>query len=97
MPQKPKSRQSGKKNFPAAAPALPPHPHSVVADDHRRGPLWRPQHADERAGGFEVGRARRGRRRRPITQTIELEPDILVLDLLMPRLPRPRSPCGPDS
>ena len=57
----------------------------VVADDH---PVVRfgVKNMLEREPGFEVvGEAEDGDD--AITQTLELEPDILLLDLLMPRLP----------
>src|ERR1700750_1123336 len=57
----------------------------VVADDH---PVVRfgVKNMLEREEGFEVvGEAEDGDT--AITQTIELEPDILLLDLYMPRLP----------
>jgi DNA-binding NarL/FixJ family response regulator len=77
------SRQSAKKSSPPA-PVLP-NIRIVVADDHpvvrfgvRNMLLSEP--------GFDVvGEAEDGDD--AITQTLELEPDILLLDLLMPRLP----------
>jgi len=78
-----KSRQSARNTFPGS-PCPAHHPHRRCRRSSR-GPLRRPQHADERAG------IRGGREAEDgddaITQTIELEPDILLLDLLMPRLP----------
>jgi DNA-binding NarL/FixJ family response regulator len=84
MPVKtPTNRQSAKKSS-APAPVLPSI-RIVVADDHPvvrfgvRNMLLNEQ-------GFEVvGEAEDGDD--AITQTLELEPDILLLDLLMPRLP----------
>ena len=78
-----KSRQSARKTSPAA-PALPTI-RIVVADDH---PVVRfgVRNMLINEPGFEVvGEAEDGDD--AITQTIELEPDILLLDLLMPRLP----------
>jgi len=78
-----KSRQSAKEPAPAA-PALP-NIRIVVADDH---PVVRfgVRNMLLNEPGFEVvGEAEDGDD--AITQTIELEPDILLLDLLMPRLP----------
>ena len=57
----------------------------VVADDHPVVSHWRAQHA-RRYEGFEVvGDAADGDE--AITQTLELQPDILLLDVQMPRLP----------
>ena len=78
-----KSRQSARNTSPAA-PALPTI-RIVVADDH---PVVRfgVRNMLMNEPGFEVvGEAEDGDD--AITQTIELEPDILLLDLLMPRLP----------
>jgi len=82
------SRQSAKKSSPKqsapAAPALPAI-RIVVADDH---PVVRfgVRNMLMNELGFEVvGEAEDGDD--AITQTLELEPDILLLDLLMPRLP----------
>jgi DNA-binding NarL/FixJ family response regulator len=82
------SRQPARKSSPAksspAAPALPTI-RIVVADDH---PVVRfgVRNMLLNEPGFEVvGEAEDGDD--AITQTIELEPDILLLDLLMPRLP----------
>jgi two-component system, NarL family, nitrate/nitrite response regulator NarL len=78
-----KTRQSARKTAPAA-PALPTI-RIVVADDH---PVVRfgVRNMLLNEPGFEVvGEAGDGDD--AITQTIELEPDILLLDLLMPRLP----------
>jgi len=78
------------KNSPAASPSSPPPPalaaiRIVVADDH---PVVRfgVRNMLTSEPGFEVvGEAEDGDD--AITQTLELEPDILLLDLLMPRLP----------
>ncbi len=78
------------KNSPAASPSSPPSPalaaiRIVVADDH---PVVRfgVRNMLTSEPGFEVvGEAEDGDD--AITQTLELEPDILLLDLLMPRLP----------
>ncbi len=78
-----KSRPSGTGSA-AAVPALPTI-RIVVADDH---PVVRfgVRNMLMNEPGFEVvGEAEDGDD--AITQTIELEPDILLLDLLMPRLP----------
>ena len=77
------SRQSARKSSPAA-PALPSI-RIVVADDH---PVVRfgVRNMLMNEPGFEVvGEAEDGDD--AITQTLELEPDILLLDVLMPRLP----------
>jgi DNA-binding NarL/FixJ family response regulator len=85
------SRQSAKKSSPEksapAAPAAPAQPtiRIVVADDH---PVVRfgVRNMLMNEPGFEVvGEAEDGDD--AITQTLEFEPDILLLDLLMPRLP----------
>jgi len=73
-----------KKSHLAPAPA-PTVIRIVVADDHPvvRFGVRNMLHSEE---GFEVvGEAEDGDD--AITQTLELEPDILLLDLLMPRLP----------
>ncbi len=78
------------KNLPSASPSSPPSPalatiRIVVADDH---PVVRfgVRNMLMSEPGFEVvGEAEDGDD--AITQTLELEPDILLLDLLMPRLP----------
>jgi DNA-binding NarL/FixJ family response regulator len=78
------------KNLPSASPSSPPSPSPatiriVVADDH---PVVRfgVRNMLMSEPGFEVvGEAEDGDD--AITQTLELEPDILLLDLLMPRLP----------
>jgi DNA-binding NarL/FixJ family response regulator len=78
------------KNSPSASPSSPPSPapaniRIVVADDH---PVVRfgVRNMLMSEPGFEVvGEAEDGDD--AITQTLELEPDILLLDLLMPRLP----------
>jgi len=78
------------KNSPAAMLSSPPSPalatiRIVVADDH---PVVRfgVRNMLISEPGFEVvGEAEDGDD--AITQTLELEPDILLLDLLMPRLP----------
>jgi two-component system nitrate/nitrite response regulator NarL len=81
MPQV--SQQSTKKTSPATSSLAPIR--IVVADDHavvRMGVkgILSPE------GGFDVvGEAEDGDV--AITQTLELEPDILLLDLAMPRLP----------
>jgi len=78
-----KSQQPAKKS-PPAAPALATI-RIVVADDH---PVVRfgVRNMLMNEPGFEVvGEAEDGDD--AITQTLELEPDILLLDLLMPRLP----------
>jgi DNA-binding NarL/FixJ family response regulator len=82
------SRQSAKKSSPEkSAPAAPAPPaiRIVVADDH---PVVRfgVRNMLRNEPGFDVvGEAGDGDD--AITQTLELEPDILLLDLLMPRLP----------
>ena len=82
------SRQSAKKSSPEkSAPAAPAPPaiRIVVADDH---PVVRfgVRNMLLNEPGFDVvGEAGDGDD--AITQTLELEPDILLLDLLMPRLP----------
>src|ERR1700748_258537 len=76
------SQQSSKKSPPAAALA---NIRIVVADDH---PVVRfgVKNMLMNEPGFEVvGEAEDGDD--AITQTLELEPDIPLLDLLMPRLP----------
>jgi len=78
------------KNGPSTSPYSPPPPalaniRIVVADDH---PVVRfgVRNMLMSEPGFEVvGEAEDGDD--AITQTLELEPDILLLDLLMPRLP----------
>jgi two-component system nitrate/nitrite response regulator NarL len=72
---------------PSTAASLPhiPHVRIVVADDH---PVVRfgVKNMLENEPGFDVvGEAQDGDD--AITQVIELEPDILLLDLAMPRLP----------
>jgi len=76
--------QHAKKSHPAPSPALPTI-RIVVADDHPvvRFGVRNMLHSEE---GFQVvGEAEDGDD--AITQALELEPDILLLDLLMPRLP----------
>ena len=78
-----KNRQSSTLSS-SPSPALPPI-RIVVADDH---PVVRfgVRNMLMNEPGFEVvGEAEDGDD--AITQTLELEPDILLLDLLMPRLP----------
>jgi two-component system nitrate/nitrite response regulator NarL len=77
------SRQSPKKSHPPVASV--PTIRIVVADDH---PVVRfgVKNMLQNEPGFEVvDEAEDGDD--AITQTLELEPDILLLDLLMPRLP----------
>jgi len=78
-----KKRQSARESSPAAH--VLPNIRIVVADDH---PVVRfgVRNMLLNEPGFEVvGEAEDGDD--AITQTLELEPDILLLDLLMPRLP----------
>src|SRR6201986_558 len=75
------TKKSPAKITPTSAPAV----RIVVADDH---PVVRfgVRNMLENEPGFEiVGEAEDGDV--AITQTLELEPDILLLDLAMPRLP----------
>jgi DNA-binding NarL/FixJ family response regulator len=79
------SRQSAKKSSPKqSAPALPAI-RIVVADDHPVVRFGVRNMLLNEPGFTVVGEAEDGDD--AITQTIELEPDILLLDLLMPRLP----------
>jgi two-component system, NarL family, nitrate/nitrite response regulator NarL len=84
MPVKEAAPQHTSKKSPAAAPAAA-NIRIVVADDH---PVVRfgVKNMLMNEPGFEVvGEAEDGDD--AITQTLELEPDILLLDLAMPRLP----------
>jgi two-component system nitrate/nitrite response regulator NarL len=77
------TQQSAKKSTPAVQSLAPIR--IVVADDH---PVVRfgVKNMLQNQPGFDVvGEAEDGDD--AITQTLELEPDILLLDLLMPRLP----------
>ncbi len=82
------SRQSAKKSSPEksapAAPALPTI-RIVVADDHPVVRFGVRNMLLNEPGFAVVGEAEDGDD--AITQTLEFEPDILLLDLLMPRLP----------
>ncbi|MDR3744825.1 MAG: response regulator transcription factor [Acidobacteriaceae bacterium] len=81
MPEKDvKSQQTAKKSPPTAAPIR-----IVVADDHPVVRFGVRNMLLNDPGFAVVGEAGDGDD--AITQTIELEPDILLLDLMMPRLP----------
>jgi two-component system, NarL family, nitrate/nitrite response regulator NarL len=79
----PVSQQAAKKNSPVQSG--PPPIRIVVADDHAVVRFGVKSMLQSEAGFEVVGEAEDGDD--AITQTLELEPDILLLDLSMPRLP----------
>ena len=84
MPEKAVKRQHPAKNSPQAAATVAPV-RIVVADDHPVVRFGVRNMLLNDPGFAVVGEAGDGDD--AITQTIELEPDILLLDLMMPRLP----------